>query len=511
MNLRGNICSILKRNADQSPLSPALIDSSNGSITAYQELWLRVNQAAYGLKSIGVNHGDRVAIYLPNGPEFIICFFAILKLGAVVVPLNILSKSYEIEYILKNAAAKAVVGWEPELHENLMPVRATLEVMPTVVGAGDAKLNACDLRLDDWFKVNQVTPMARVGDHHPAAILYTSGTTGRPKGAVLSQKNLAENAKINAQLLGINDLDRALSSSPFSHVYFVQSVLGPLFAGASVITLLRSSPDLALAAIQKYRATHFSGVPTMFRYMLQRFHERTYDVSSWRVAGSAAAGIAPEMIAEIVKTFDVDFLEAYGSTETSSTVTFTRLRHPRPGSIGLPAPGYQVKLLDESNREVGAGEVGELVVQGPGVFQGYWGMPESNQEVFTEEGWFRSGDLARQDHDGYLYLVDRKQDMMVSGGYNIYPRELEEVLLSHPDVLESAVLGKPDLNLGEIPVAYVILRWGSDLTVDEIMAFCQKRMAKYKVPRAIEIVQDFPRTASGKILKRELKTNSSFG
>lgn len=508
MNLRGNLCSILKKNAAHSPMSPAIIDSSNGSITAYQELWLRVNQVAYGLKSIGVNHGDRVAVYLPNGPEFIICFFAIMKLGAVAVPLNILSKSYEIQYILENAAAKVLVGWEPELQENFMPVRATLEVMPTVVGAGEAKLNACDLRLEDWFKVSQVMPMARVGDHHPAALLYTSGTTGRPKGAVLSQKNLAENAKINVQMLGINDLDRALSSSPFSHVYFVQSVLGPLFAGASVITLPRSSPELALAAIEKYRATHFSGVPTMFRYMLQRFRDRAYDLSSWRVAGSAAAGIAPEMIADIVKTFDVDFLEAYGSTETSSTVTYTRLRHPRPGSIGLPAPGYQVKLLDQRNREAATGEVGEIVVQGPGVFHGYWGMPETNQEVFTEEGWFRSGDLARRDCDGYLYLVDRKQDLIVSGGYNIYPRELEEVLLSHPDVLDSAVLGKPDSNLGEIPVAYVTLRTGVDVNADEIMAFCQERMAKYKVPREVKIVQDFPRTASGKILKRKLQDNS---
>lgn len=505
MNLRGNINSILKKNADKSPLSPAIIDSNNGSITTYQDLWVRVNQVAYGLKSIGVNHGDRVAIYLPNGPEFIICYFAIMKLGAVAVPMNILYKSFEMQYILQNAAAKVLIGWEPELQENLMPVRATLDALQTVVGAGDQRRNACDLRLDDWFKASQVVPIAQVGDHHPAAILYTSGTTGRPKGAVLSHKNLAENAKINAQLLGVNDLDRALSSSPFNHVYFVQIVLGPLYAGASVITLPRSSPELALAAIEKYRATHFSSVPTMFRYMLQRFHERTYDLSSWRVAGSAAAGIAAEMIAEIVKTFGVDFLEAYGSTETSSTVTYTRLRHLRPGSIGLPALGYQVKLLDESNHEVGTGEVGELVVHGPGVFQGYWGMPETNLEVFTENGWFRSGDLARQDHDGYLYIVDRKQDMIVSGGYNVYPRELEEVLLSHPDVLESAVIGKPEPNLGEIPVAYVILRTGVNLNGEEIMAFCKKRMAKYKVPREVEIVQDFPRTASGKILKRELK------
>lgn len=500
-----NFYSTLETNAGIFADSPAVIDGATGAAISYQELRHRVEAVACGLSSIGIGEGDRVALYLPNCPEFIVSYFAILKIGAIAVPFNIFYKSHEIKHILKNSGAKAVIGADGELSQNLIPVRRELADLLTVIGVGDNGGDHVDIWFNNWLSGRGSVATAQVDDYQPASILYTSGTTGQPKGAMLSHRNIAVNAKINGHyLLGLNDQDIALGASPFNHVYFVQIVLGPMVVGASVVTLPRSSPDLALAAIEKFKVTHFSTVPTMFRYMVQRFKEKKYNVASWRVAGSAAASINAEMVDEIEGTFGVDFFEAYGSTEVASTATYTRLRHPRPGSIGLPAPGYLVKLLDDLGREAPAGEVGELSVKGPGVFLGYWGMPESTREAFTTDGWYKSGDLARRDEEGYLHIVDRKKDMIVSGGYNVYPREVEDVLLSHPDIAEAAVVGKPDDNLGEVPVGYIIPKPGVSLSEEAVTAFCKERLAKYKIPRVIDFVQDFPRTSSGKILKRML-------
>lgn len=500
-----NFISILEENIQLFSKSIAIIDSATGQMITYQNLWDQVEAVTCGLVATGIEAGDRVALYLPNGMEFIVAYLAVLKAGAIAVPFNIQLKSQEIKRILKGSCAKAVIGREKELGEELIPIRHEFPNLHTVVGVGQNQGVRTGLRFSDWLLNRGQATAVRLEDDQPAAIHYTSGTTGRMKGALLTHKNIAVNAKINGHyLLGLNDQDRVLGLSPYCHVYFFQVVLGPLSVGAAVVTLPRSSPRLALAAVEKYGITHVSTVPTMYGYLLKQFREGHYDVSSWRVAGSAATNISPEMAQTIQAVFQVDFFDTYGCTETSSTVTYTRLRHYKPGSVGLPAHGYSLKIVDDREGEVGGDQVGEVVVKGPGVFSGYWEMPEETKRFFTADGWYKTGDLGRQDQEGYVYIVGRKGDVIISGGYNIYPWEIEEVLLRHPAIADAAVVGRPDQDLGEIPVGYIILKQDADLSPEEMIAFCQKRLARYKCPREIKFVANFPRAASGKVLKRLL-------
>ena len=499
-----NIINILEENAQLFAKSPAVIDCNNNRCLNYGDLWHKVNAAAYGLMSIGVGAGDRVALYLNNGVEFIIAYLAILRLGAIAVPFNIQLKRCEIKRILQSSEAKVIIGANKELNQEVKPIRKDVPNLITTIGVGQHdEENLIDAKFEDLLNENGTVPKVELEDDQPAAIHFTSGTTGRMKGVILSHNNIAANAKINGHyLLGLNDQDRVLGVSPFCHVYFFQVVLGPLSVGACAVTIPRSSPKLALQAVEKYRVTHISTVPTMLRYMLNQYRERNYDISSWRVAGTAATNISLELVKEIKDTFNVDMFDTYGCTEASSTITYTRLRHYITGSVGAPAHGYSVKLLDDQGNEVPVGEIGELVVKGPGIFLGYWKMPEETKEAFTSEGWYKSGDLARQDKQGNLYIVGRKKDVIVSGGYNIYPWEVEEVLLSHPDIEDAVVIGRPDTDLGEIPVGYVILKDKASLEQKSVLSFCQKRLAKYKCPRDIIFRTAFKRSGSGKILKR---------
>lgn len=498
-----NLIKKMEMNAQLFADSIAIIDTGSDKQITYQELWGKIEAVAVGLASIGIGIGDRVALLLPNGAEFIICYYAVLRAGAIVVPVNTQLKEKEIQYVLANSGAKAIIGAAEEIMVKVAPLRGELPELGNIIAFGSQNGALDELQLEKWLeshKHGNTPKFPDLKEDQPAAIHYSSGTTGRMKGVVLSHFNIAYNSYINGYyVFSVNDQDRVLGLSPYCHVFFFLIVLGPLFAGATVVTVPRSSPRLALSAIEKYRITHFAAVPTIFRYMLQRVSEHSYDLSSWRIAGSAGSSIDIELIQSIQKTFEVDFFESYGCTETSSTVTYNRVRHLRPGSIGQAAPGYQVRLINKMEYEVAPGEVGEIQVKGPGIFKGYWGRPDCNDKVFTSEGWYKTGDLATQDKEGYCYIVGREKEMIVSGGYNVYPKQVEETLLSHPDIVEAIVVGAPDKNLGEIPVGYVILTPGVEIEQEEIISFCKERMAKYKVPRAIEIVKNFPRTHTGKI------------
>ncbi|NLY91881.1 MAG: acyl--CoA ligase, partial [Firmicutes bacterium] len=434
-----NLVTVLEDNARLFAESTALIDSSAGQTITYRELLNRVNAVAAGLASLGVKKGDRVALYLPNGSEFIISFFAVLKLGAIAVPFNIQLKQYEIEQLIKHSQPKVMIGRQEETDAEVIPVLQGLPSEPKIVKVG-SKTGSGEIGFADLLDQEPLSGTACPADDEYAAIYYTSGTTGVMKGALLTHHNLAAVAKINGHyLLGLNDQDRVLGVSPYSHVYFLQVVLGPLSVGAAVVTLERPSPILALEAIEKYRVTHVSTVPTMFRYLLRHYQDKKYDVESWRIAGSAATNVPLSLVNEVKETFQVDFFDTYGCTETSSTITYTRLRHYQPGSVGLPAHGVNVKFVDDDAQEVPVGQIGEIIVKSPGVFAGYWRDPDKTRESFTADGWFKTGDLGYQDEQGYIYIVGRKKDVVVSGGYNIYPWEVERLLLSHPQVAEAAV------------------------------------------------------------------------
>lgn len=324
---------------------------------------------------------------------------------------------------------------------------------------------------------------------------------------MLTHGNFYANAELNAcYTLHINDQDRFLTGTPFCHIFFVLTVLGPMYKGAAVVTMPRFFPDKALELISRFKVTHFAGVPTMYIFMLEAYRTapEKYDLRSWRFAQSAGAAMPAEYIPQIEETFGVGFCECYGSTETSSTCTYGRLGHGKPGSVGLSADTWEVKIVDENNREVPAGEVGEIVVRGPGVFKGYWEMPEATVAAFTGD-WFHTGDLGKKDEDGYIYIVNRKKDMLICGGYNVYPREVEEVLYTHPAVLEAAVLGVPDPIKGEIPKAFIVLKPDAVTDETEIITYCKERLPAYKAPRAVEFRKELPKNPTGKILKRELK------
>lgn len=502
-----SLIAALEENGQLFADAVALIDSGTGQIITYRELLERVNAAAAGLAALGVQKGDRVALYLPNGSEFVISFFAVLKLGALVVPFNIQLKQYEIGQILSHAQPKVIIGQAGALEAEVMPVLAQAPGEPRMVkvGAG-SPLSPGEIDFPSLRARASLTGMPGPAEEDPAAIYYTSGTTGVMKGALLTHRNLASIARINGHyLLGLNDRDRVMGIAPYSHVYFFQVVLGPLVVGAAVVTLARPSPRLALETIEKYRVTHVSTVPTMFKYLLRHYREKGYDLSSWRVAGSAATNIPLGLVREITETFRVDFFDTYGCTETSSTITYTRLRHYQPGSVGAPAHGVRVKFIDEAEREVGVGEIGEIVVQSPGVFAGYWQDPEKTRESFTGDGWFKTGDLGYRDAQGNIYIAGRKKDVIVSGGYNIYPWEVEHLLLSHPEVAEAVVVGRPDPDLGEIPVGYVVLKPGGRPCTRELIDFCHRHLAKYKCPRAVVFVDNLPKSGSGKVLKKLLR------
>lgn len=498
-----NISNIVTENAFLNPNGKAIICGDDGREFTWTEFNKIVNKTGNALINMGVKKGDRVAIYLPNSPEFLFTYFAVTRIGAVVSPFNILFKTAEMTYILNNSRAKVLVGSSAEIEENIIKANARVPHLEKIITVG----KQLDGTSEFYSLISGASEELETVDCSPddmVSLLYTSGTTGRPKGAMLTHGNFMANAELSSYLLHINDQDLFLTAPPYCHVFFVLIVLGPFYTGAGVITMKRFNAELALDLLSRYRATHFAGVPTMYIFMLEQYDSSKYDLSAWRFAHSAGASMPVEYVKEINEKFGVGFCETYGITETSSTITFNRLGHGKIGSVGPVAKGYQVKIVDEAGNELPAGEVGEILVKGPGVCKGYWEMPEATKEAF-EGGWYHTGDLGKYDEDGYFYIVDRKKDMIVCGGYNVYPREVEEIIYQHPKVMEVAVLGIKDAARGEVPKAYIRVKDGEEITTQELIDFCKQRMASYKVPRNIEFLPELPKSPTGKILKRELR------
>ncbi|AGL02043.1 class I adenylate-forming enzyme family protein [Desulfoscipio gibsoniae] len=498
-----NVSDLITNNASFNPNYKAIICGDDGREYTWSEFDKIINQLGNALVEIGVNKGDRVAIYLPNSPEFLFTYFAVAKIGAVATPFNILFKTAEITYILNNSRAKVLVGSGDEIDQNLIKVNAQTPHLEKIITVGKPVEGAVDfysiiLECPEDFETVDCS------SDDLATLMYTSGTTGQPKGAMLSHGNFISIAAVNSKMVQINDQDLYMTATPYCHIFFVQSVLGPFHAGAGVVTMRSFNAEKTLELLSRYQVTHFAGVPTMYIFMLDQFDSNKYDLSAWRLAVSAAASMPVEHINKIKATFGVEFSETYGATETSSTVTYGRVGHGRVGSVGPVGRGNRAKVVDNSGSELPAGEVGEILVKTPGVFKGYWEMPEATREAF-DEGWYHTGDLGKFDEDGYLYIVDRKKDMIVCGGYNVYPREVEEVIYQHPKVMEAAVLGVKDPVRGEVPKAFIRLKDNEEMTDQELIDFCKQMIANYKVPRNIEFMEELPKGPTGKILKRKLK------
>jgi long-chain acyl-CoA synthetase len=449
------------------------------------------------LRAKGVGAGDRVGMQLPNVPYFPIVYFGALRLGAIVVPMNPLLRAREVAYHLSDSGCKLMLGW----HQFAQPAgdgsqQAGAECILVAPGEFERELGSSK-RADDVVE--------RAGGD-PAVIIYTSGTTGTPKGATLTHSNLLAGASVARELVDAGPDDVAVAALPLFHVFGMNSIMNCTVHARGLMTLVpRFEPGKVLEVIERDRATTFGGVPTMYAALLHHPERGRFDASSLDLCVSGGAPLPVEVLRGFDAAFGAKVLEGYGLSESTGMGTFnTPDRERKPGSIGVPVGDTEIRIVDAYDRELPQGEAGELVMRGSFVMKGYWGNDRATAEVLRG-GWLHTGDIARADEDGYYWIVDRKKDLIIRGGYNVYPREVEEVLYEHPDVLEAAVVGVPHESLGEEVGAAVVLREGAQATVEELREYVRQRVAAYKYPRIVWTVAELPKGATGKILKREIE------
>nr|WP_239080142.1 long-chain fatty acid--CoA ligase [Actinoplanes brasiliensis] len=485
----------------------------------YAQVDAAANQVANLLVERGIRPGDKVALSCPNLPYFPVAYYGILKAGAVVVPLNVLLKGREIAYHLKDSQAKAYLCFQgtPELPmgtEGFAGFQQTdgceTFFLITADPAAPSPIEGAETLGAGLAGRSPVFEPVLLPETDPAVILYTSGTTGQAKGAELSHSNLLLNALTCNRLFGSTPAtDTHLLVLPLFHSFGSTVNMNAGFATAATLVLLpRFDAAAAVKLLESENVTFFAGVPTMYWGLLNAL---TDDVDVERIAGNMRVAVAGgsslpvEIIKAVKERFGVTILEGYGLSETSPVATFSKPgAEPRPGSIGVPIWGVEVKLIDTDwNTIEGSDEIGEIAIRGHNIMRGYFNRPEATAEVMRD-GWFRSGDLGRRDKDGYFYIVDRAKDMIIRGGFNVYPREIEEVLITHEAVSLAAVIGVPHPSLGEEVKAFVILNPGATVTEQELVEWGKEQMAAYKYPRIVSIVESLPMTATGKLLKREL-------
>ena len=501
-----NLAFILRESAAAKPNKPALL--LDGFRMTYRELDAATDAVAANLRAAGVERGQSVGLMLPNVPQFPIAYYGLLKAGAVVVPMNPLLKAGEIEHYLGDSDARALITWGGSAAEALEGAGKVGGIETYVVSPPGGGTPEGARSFDALLRPGGGFDMEPTNADDTAVLLYTSGTTGRPKGAELTHFNLFMNCHVVGLLFGVEDDDVILGMLPLFHAFGQSSVMNIVIHFGATLTLLpRFEPGKALEMIQRDRVTVFSGVPTMFFALLNHPELHRYDISSLRVASSGGASLPAEVLDAFEKRFGVAILEGYGLSETSPTVTFNRsVADRKVYSIGKPIWGVETKVFDTEERELPPGEdnVGEIVVRGHAVMKGYYKNPEATAEAMRG-GWFHTGDLGYRDEDGFLFIVDRKKELIIRGGFNVYPREVEEVLYSHPAVAEAAVIGTPDERLGEEVTAVVALKGGQQVSEEDLIAYAKERLAAYKYPRRVRFMESLPKGATGKIAKKELK------
>ncbi|MGD8201718.1 long-chain-fatty-acid--CoA ligase [Ornithinimicrobium sp. W1679] len=501
--MSSNLAANLTRTAEQHGDRPAvLLDDLR---LTYTELEHSARQLAGWLRSQGIGVGDRVALMLPNVPAFPVLYYATLRLGGIVVPMNPLFKRREIRYYLQDSGANLLVALPGE------EVTAAAEAAGVpVLAVGPQGLSSHVHGEEATDPVEEV--VERAGDD-TAVILYTSGTTGRPKGAELTHDNLQTNqATTTETLLNLGPEDVVMGCLPLFHVFGMTCALNTAVSTGAALTMIpRFEPGKALEVMERDRVTVFEGVPTMYGAMLASAAsaDRAPDLSTLRTAVSGGASLPVELMRRFEETFGCSILEGYGLSETSPVASFNHPdRERKAGSIGIPVRGVEMKLAAAAggDGEGLEGGIGEICIRGENIMKGYWNNPDATAEAVDADGWFHSGDLARVDEDGYYFIVDRKKDMINRGGLNVYPREIEELLYEHPAVAEAAVVGVPHRELGEEISAYVVLAPGAQATAEELVEHVRSQVAPYKYPRTVHLIEELPKGATGKILKRELRS-----
>ena len=514
---------VLRDTTEKFPERNAILDPSGVTLT-YEALDEQVDRLARGMLDLGVGKGDKVGLWMPNIPEWVVAYYAIARVGAVVVPMNTRYKTHEVEYILDNSEATTLfaVGDFAGIDYISMigEIRGNLPNLKNVVIVGEPGDQIH--RFDDVVaRGTELVPDGQLAEREAQCdpldnvfILYTSGTTGNPKGAMLSHHNIAENAKQVTEILHANEKDVFLLGVPFFHCFgCVMGIAGSITWGASMVPMQIFKPVEALELVEKHGVSVLYGVPTMFVLELEEYRKgkvdgSAYNVETLRTGIMAGAPCPVEIMKGVMEELHCNVSIAYGLTEASPVITMTRFDDSierRVETVGRAMEGIEVKIADDDHQPVPTGETGELACRGYNVMMGYYKMPDKTAEAIDTEGWLHSGDLATMDAEGYVKIVGRKKDMLITGGFNVYPAEIEEYLFTHPKVQNVSVIGITDSVMGEVAAAYIIPREGATIDPQEIVDFCVGEIANFKVPRYVEIIDEFPMTQSGKIQKFKLR------
>lgn len=514
---------VLRETTETFPQRDAILDPSGVTLT-YEELDKRVSHLARGMLELGVCKGDKVGLWMPNIPEWVVAYYAIARVGAVVVPMNTRYKMHEVEYILNNSEATTLFAVDAfagiDYLSMIGKIRGNLPNLKNVIIVGEpgedmhpfGAISENGMSLLEDGKLSAREDTCEPSDN--VFILYTSGTTGNPKGAMLSHHNIAKNAEQVTEVLHTEAQDVFLLAVPFFHCFgCVMGIAGAITWGAAMVPMQIFKPVEALELVERFGVSVLYGVPTMFVLELEEYRKgkadgSSYDVSTLRTGIMAGAPCPVEVMRGTMEDMHCNVSIAYGLTEASPVITMTRFDDSvalRVETVGRALDGVEVKIADEDRNPLPTGEMGELACRGYNVMMGYYKMPEKTAESIDAEGWLYSGDLATMDKDGYVQIVGRKKDMLICGGFNVYPAEIEEYLFTHPKVQNASVIGMPDNVMGEVAVAYIIPRAEARIDPQEIVDYCVGEIANFKVPRYVQIVDEFPMTQSGKIQKFRLR------
>jgi len=501
-----NFYELIEKNASKYPKKPAyFID--NSKIT-WRDFKKKVDLFSRSLEILGVKKNDKIPLLVTNSLEFVISYFAIQKLGAVVVPINTFLKEEEIEFILNDLNSTLLIV-SSNLAKNVKNVFKNTSI-EKIIWVGEHEFDEKNLSFNELLnhdEVNEKISLPSIDD--VAVIIYTSGTTGKPKGAMLSYKNIFSNILGVNEIVKITKKDRFIAYLPMFHSFTMTvNLLLPLYSGSAVVIIKSVIPfsNIIKQTLLK-RVSIFTGVPDVYSALSRaKLPFYFYWFNSIRYFISGAAPLAGEVLDRFRKKFKAPLLEGYGLSEASPVVAVNRVELQKPGSVGKPLPGVEVKIVDDELMEVPLGETGEIIVKGDNVMLGYYNREDATKETIVN-GWLLTGDIGKLDEDGYLYILDRKKDLIISKGVNIYPREIEEVCLKFKGVKDCAVVGKRDDNLGEIPIAFVELDEDWNVDKKELKNYLKKHLANYKIPREIYFVENLPKNATGKILKRVLREN----
>jgi long-chain acyl-CoA synthetase len=499
-----NISDLLTERIAEYGDTPFLFSESDGREWTYDEFGRVVRQTANMLCGHGIGKGDVVSLLMPNSPEYIIAYFACWQIGAVAGPVNSLLRSEEIEWVVGNSQSKLLLSEPPASAGSTHGIKVAMRLDKPCV----------NLDLDSLPPAETDGPDTNITSDDDAIIIYTSGTTGKPKGCLLTHGNIIANARQIAEWMGFGPDDRLLTVMPLFHMNAVSvTTMSALYAGGSTVVSPKFSASRFWDIIEKYKITSFGSVATMLSMLLSRQNSQVIHQpkasplatrhSSLRFAMCGSAPVPVEVMNKFEETFGVLVIEGYGLSESTCRSTFNPPnKNRRPGSCGLPI-GNEMRVVDDDDNEVADGELGEIVLRGPNIFKGYFNNPAATAEAFRG-GWFHTGDIGYRDADGFYYIADRKSDMIIRGGENIYPREIDDVLYRHPAVEHAAVIGVPDELYGEEVAAFVVLKDGAEAAGEELMEFCREHLADYKCPKAVHFVDEIPKGPTGKLLKREL-------